>query len=162
MHAAPKAASAWLSKPVACTARSALLPHLRTAEQFAAVLNASKQRTPSEPAAQRRLQGVYRSAHFALHVAGAALWPESPAQQVTLGVIAPKRWAKRAVTRNLIKRQVYAVSHEMSARLPCAYMVVRQHAAFSREQFISASSKALKIAVRQELLQLLAHVAQPN
>jgi ribonuclease P protein component len=145
-----------------------LLPHLRTAEQFAAVLDASKQRknlaqaqmSHEATSAGRNVQGVYRSAHFALHVAGAALWPERPAQQATLGVIAPKRWAKRAVTRNLIKRQVYAVSHEMSARLPCAYLVVRQHAAFSREQFISASSKALKLAVRQELQQLLAQVAQ--
>jgi ribonuclease P protein component len=143
-----------------------LLPHLRTAEQFAAVLNASKQRTPTTPHAAanaaRGVQGVYRSTHFVLHVADPALWPERPVQQVTVGVIAPKRWAKRAVTRNLIKRQVYAVSHEMSARLPCAYMVVRQHAAFSREQFISASSKALKNAVRLELQHLLAQIAQKD
>ncbi len=145
-----------------CTARSALLPHLRTAEQFAAVLNASKQRTPAAINAARGVQGVYRSPHFTLHVANAGLWLELPVQQTTIGVIAPKRWAKRAVTRNLIKRQVYAVSYEMSARLPCAYMVVRQHAAFSREQFISASSKALKVAVRQELQQLLAHIAQKD
>ena len=102
----------------------------------------------------RGTQGVYRSAHFTLHVASADLWPEKPAALATLGVIAPKRWAKRAVTRNLIKRQVYAVSQEMSARLPCAYLIVRQHAAFSREQFVSASSVALKRAVRQELQQL--------
>jgi ribonuclease P protein component len=139
-----------------------LLPHLRTAEQFAAVLNASKQRIPAAANAARGVQGVYRSAHFVLHVAGQALWPERPALHASIGVIAPKRWAKRAVTRNLIKRQVYAVSHEMSARLPCAYMVVRQHAAFSREQFISASSKALKNAVRQELQQLLAQIAQKD
>ncbi len=138
-----------------------MLPRLRTAEQFAAVLDASKQRMPPVPSAAGGLrgpQGVYRSAHFALHVAPAALWPERPAQHTTLGVIAPKRWAKRAVTRNLIKRQVYAVSQEMSAHLPCAYMVVRQHAAFSREQFISASSPALKRAVRDELQQLLAKI----
>jgi ribonuclease P protein component len=138
----------------------ALLPRLRTAEQFAAVLGASKQRTPAVADGVRSVQGVYRSSHFALHVAGAALWPERPVQQAIMGVIAPKRWAKRAVTRNLIKRQVYAVSYEMSARLPCAYLVVRQHAAFSREQFISASSKALKDAVRLELQQLLAQIAQ--
>jgi ribonuclease P protein component len=144
-----------------------LLPHLRTAEQFAAVLDASKQRAPrliatAQDEQSLRVQGVFRTAHFALHAASPALWPERPAQHTTLGVIVPKRWAKRAVTRNLIKRQVYAVSHEMSARLPCAYLVVRQHAAFSREQFISASSKMLKDAVRQELQQLLAQIAQKN
>jgi ribonuclease P protein component len=99
---------------------------------------------------------MHRSAHFALHVAAGTLWPERPLQQATLGVIAPKRWAKRAVTRNLIKRQVYAVSQESSAQLPCAYLVVRQHAAFAREQFSSASSPALKRAVRVELQQLFA------
>jgi len=132
-----------------------VLPRLRTAEQFAAVLQASKQRTA--PASARDVpQGMHRSAHFALHVAAGTLWPERPLQQATLGVIAPKRWAKRAVTRNLIKRQVYAVSHELSAQLPCAYLVVRQHAAFARDQFSSASSPALKHAVRTELQQLFA------
>ena len=139
-----------------------MLPHLRTAEQFAAVLNASKHRIPVAAHAVRGVQGVYRSAHFALHVAALAQQPEQSGQQTSIGVIAPKRWAKRAVTRNLIKRQVYAVSHEMSARLPCAALVVRQHAAFSREQFISASSKALKNAVRLELQQLLAQIVQKD
>lgn len=134
-----------------------MLPRLRTAEQFAAVLQMSKQRLPATTASQVP-QGMHRSAHFALHVASSSMWPERPLQQATLGVIAPKRWAKHAVTRNLIKRQVYAVSHELSAQLPCAYLVVRQHAAFAREQFASASSPALKKAVRDELVHLFAQL----
>ncbi|NJS36186.1 MAG: ribonuclease P protein component [Brachymonas sp.] len=142
---------------------------LRTAEQFAAVLNASKLRK------QAKHHGQHRSAHFVLHVTGSLASAqakvgvtvdgllteerqESQLQQTTLGIICPKRWAKRAVTRNLIKRQIYAVSEQLSDRLPRAYLVVRQHAAFAPEQFRSASSPALKKAVRMELQQLFARV----
>ncbi|MEN9889632.1 MAG: Ribonuclease protein component [Pseudomonadota bacterium] len=66
----------------------------------------------------------------------------------------PKRWARRAVTRNTIKRQVYAVSAQFETRLPAAAHVVRLRATFDRRLFVSASSDALKQSVRQELVQL--------
>jgi ribonuclease P protein component len=66
-------------------------------------------------------------------------------------VIVPKRWAKRAVTRNTIKRQIYAVSTDSSCHLPPAAHVVRLRAGFDRAEFISATSDKLKIAVRTEL-----------
>jgi ribonuclease P protein component len=89
---------------------------------------------------------VARTAHFALH--------RMPleAQEPHVGVVIPKRWAKRAVTRNTIKRQVYSVSQ--AAHLPPAAHVVRLRVAFDRTQFPSATSDALKRAVRGELLQL--------
>ncbi|RYF17869.1 MAG: ribonuclease P protein component [Comamonadaceae bacterium] len=71
-----------------------------------------------------------------------------------MGVVVPKRWAKRAVTRNGIKRQVYNVSEAFAARLPAAAHVVRLRSEFARKQFPSAWSEALKAAVRGELLQL--------
>ena len=67
----------------------------------------------------------------------------------------PKRWARRAVTRNAIRRQIYAVGADRLAALPGARLV-RQHAVFSLAQFPSATSTALKGAVRAELLELLA------
>ena len=67
-----------------------------------------------------------------------------------------KRWAKRAVTRNAIKRQIYSVSADFETMLPVAAHVVRLRAAFDPKQFISATSDALKCDVRQELQQLLA------
>jgi len=73
---------------------------------------------------------------------------------VWIGAMVPKRWARRAVTRNTIKRQVYAVSGRFADRLPEAAHVVRLRATFDRKQFISASSEQLKLAVRQELEQL--------
>ena len=71
-----------------------------------------------------------------------------------LGVIVPKRWAKRAVTRNTIKRQIYAVSTDASCQLPPAAHVVRLRSGFDRTEFISATSDKLKGAVRAELQHL--------
>ncbi len=74
----------------------------------------------------------------------------------------PKRWAKRAVTRNAIKRQIYAISAQFEARLPCAAHVVRLRSGFDRQQFISATSPMLKLAVRQELAQLFERAANKS
>ncbi len=68
----------------------------------------------------------------------------------------PKRWARRAVTRNAIKRQIYAVAALHEAQLPAAAHVVRLRSTFDRKQFISPSSDLLKQAVRAELMQLFA------
>ena len=72
------------------------------------------------------------------------------------GAVVPKRWARRAVTRNAIKRQIYQVSAAAALPLPCAAHVVRLRASFDRQKFPSASYDALKAAVRAELQQLLA------
>ena len=77
-------------------------------------------------------------------------------QDTWLGVVVPKRWAKRAVTRNTIKRQIYAVSTDSSCHLPPAAHVVRLRAGFDRAEFISATSDKLKTAVRAELQHLFA------
>jgi len=73
-----------------------------------------------------------------------------------LGAIVPKRWARRAVTRNAIKRQIYTVSLDFEAALPAAAHVVRLRAGFDKAQFHSATSPALKQAVRAELQRLFA------
>jgi len=78
-----------------------------------------------------------------------------------LGALTPKRWAKRAVTRNLIRRQIHAVSREFENDLaPTAY-VVRLRAAFNPQKFASASSDLLKQTVREELKQLFGKVSPP-
>ena len=89
-----------------------------------------------------------------------AQWPlfAVPASQPAgnwLGAMVPKRWARRAVTRNAIKRQIYTVAADFDARLlPPAAHVVRLRSAFDRTQYPSATSDALKTAVRGELQQL--------
>jgi ribonuclease P protein component len=128
---------------------------------------------------------VSRTAHFALHrteldaprtpVPGsgsegrlpiAATGPGSrgsPAlfavREPWVGALIPKRWAKRAVTRNTIKRQIYAVSQSIESELPAAAHVVRLRAGFDRARFVSATSDVLRQAVRAELQELFARAA---
>lgn len=99
---------------------------------------------------------VSRTAHFVLH---RAVLPEpTPTTEPWIGAVVPKRWAKRAVTRNGIKRQIYNVSAAFATRLPAAAHVVRLRSEFARAQFPSAWSDALKASVRGELLQLFEQV----
>lgn len=79
---------------------------------------------------------------------------------VWLGAMVPKRWAKRAVTRNTIKRQIYNVSIQFESMLPVAAHVVRLRSAFDRTLFLSASSEALKHALRKELAQLFSRATR--
>ena len=105
---------------------------------------------------------VARTAHFALHRlpvpatdgAEAALF--GAPGQAWLGAMVPKRWARRAVTRNAIRRQIYGLGAELEPPLRAGAHLVRLRAAFAPAQFPSASSAALKRAVRAELRQLLA------
>ncbi len=76
-----------------------------------------------------------------------------------MGAMVPKRWAKRAVTRNAIKRQIYSVSPQFQTSLPAHAHLVRLRTAFDRTQFVSASSLALKAAVRAELLDLFSQAS---
>jgi len=103
-----------------------------------------------------------RTPHFALHTVALNADPVDLAAKplfnvpdVWLGAMVPKRWAKRAVTRNALKRQIYAVSDLYLAQLPAAAYVVRLRSGFDRMQFLSASSQALKLAARTEMHQLL-------
>ena len=102
-----------------------------------------------------------RTAHFALHcVALDAPLDEGVRQalfaprDVWIGAMVPKRWAKRAVTRSTIKRQIYTVSHDFESSLAQAAHVVRLRCGFDRKQFVSATSDALKASVHGELMQL--------
>jgi ribonuclease P protein component len=112
---------------------------------------------------------VSRTPHFVLHqwqpaskASTGSGFEKAPALFVEgvlkMGALTPKRWAKRAVTRNLIRRQIHAVAHEFEKTLlPTAY-VVRLRATFPTQTFVSASSAALKQTVRAELRQLFGKV----
>ena len=143
-----------------------------------AVLNV--QRLKTRPQFQAALAGKLgvRTTHFALHSCELAqIYPvqmpdpalgdaliESlvaavPASLGALGAMVPKRWAKRAVTRNAIKRQIYSVSAQFAPQLRPRGHVVRLRAGFDRKEFISATSDLLKAAVRAELLDLFARAS---
>ena len=119
---------------------------------------------------------VVKTAHFALHLAAAPAAASAPAGDTApagafsrplfagagpwVGVVIPKRWAKRAVTRNMVKRQIYALAQERLPVLPCAALVVRLRSGFDRKQFVSATSDALKAEVRTELQQLFGRLLE--
>jgi ribonuclease P protein component len=129
------------------------LQRLKSRRQFQAVLAGST---------------LARTPHFALHSVALdadqvdlTAKPLFNTPAVWLGAMVPKRWARRAVTRNTIKRQIYNVSAQFAQALPCAAHVVRLRSEFDRKHFISASSDALKAAVRTELEQLFARAVTP-
>ena len=109
---------------------------------------------------------VARTAHFALHRCALPVPADdakalfAPVDDAWLGAMVPKRWARRSVTRNTIKRQIYSVSTQSEFVWPHAAHVVRLRTAFDRKQFVSATSDALKAAVRTELLSLFDKAAR--
>jgi ribonuclease P protein component len=123
--------------------------HLKRWDQFQAVMSCGV---------------VCKTPHFVLHRWNPATAPEAAPfveGRLLLGALTPKRWAKRAVTRNLIKRQIYEVSALYAHELTLTAHVVRQRSEFDKRQFISASSSALKKAVRGELTQLFGLLPKP-
>ena len=127
------------------------------------------QRLKTRPQFQAVLAGelVSKSSHFALHkleltaLGSANKSSLFPLHETLIGAVVPKRWAKRAVTRNAIKRQIYTVCVKLEAASPNAAFVVRLRQEFARKDFVSASSVLLKEAVRLELHVLIqAHVSK--
>jgi ribonuclease P protein component len=113
---------------------------------------------------------VARTTHFAMHRAP-LVGPLTPSLLSTaggptpskalfdvagtwLGAMVPKRWAKRAVTRNTIKRQVFEIGSSFEPNLLQSAHLVRLRTAFDRSRYKSATSTELKTAVRLELQQL--------
>ena len=78
---------------------------------------------------------------------------------VWLGMVVPKRHAKRAVTRTLLRRQIKAAM-ESQTQVPPGLWIVRLRAPFDRTVYVSAASKALADVAREELLQLVSSAIQ--
>ena len=115
-----------------------------------------------------------RTEHFLLHHLGPPYMPaaelstsavRSAAQAVDdwqrFGQIVPKRHARRAVTRNLIRRQARAAFEQHGRALSAGDWFLRLKAPFSLSQYPSAASAALKLAVRAELDRLFSAAARP-
>jgi ribonuclease P protein component len=100
-----------------------------------------------------RLRPVQRSAHFVLYTRINRL------PHARLGVVAAKRLAPRAVTRNAIKR----VTRELFRQTPLPPLdcIVRLSRPVNAKS-APASSAALKAALRQELLQLFQSQMPPE
>ncbi|HSW04711.1 ribonuclease P protein component [Aquabacterium sp.] len=131
-----------------------------------------------------------RSAHFAVHhVAARPSLPKKPVRRVDLqelstagaptcplpvdelpadapmagwwmGTVVPKRHARRAVTRNLLKRQMREAMSAHAGALPAGLWVLRLKAPFDVRQFTSPASAPLRSCARAELSVLLQRAAQ--
>jgi RNase P protein component len=75
-----------------------------------------------------------------------------------LGLVVPKRHARRAVTRSLIKRQMREALRRHHQHLPPGQWVLRLRAPIDTRQFPSAASDALRAVVRAELEKLLGRI----
>lgn len=116
-----------------------------------------------------------RSAHFSLHhLPEAAPTEDLSTGQVLmagpavddrvragprLGLAVPKRHARRAVTRNLLRRQIRAAAIARAASLRAGWWVVRLKAPFDPKCFDAAASAPLRRAARAEIDALLAAAA---
>jgi ribonuclease P protein component len=78
-----------------------------------------------------------------------------------LGLVVPKRFAKRAVTRTLLKRRM-RMAFVTAAELRAGWWVCRLRAPFPAGTFPSATSRALDEAVRAELHELLEAAQRPS
>jgi ribonuclease P protein component len=76
-----------------------------------------------------------------------------------LGCVVPKRHARRAVTRTLLKRQIRAAFDRHAGALSGGMWLVRLRAPFSATEFVSARSVLLAAAARTELDRLLVGAA---
>ena len=90
---------------------------------------------------------------------------DSPAEarfafQSWVGAVVPKRHAKRAVTRSLLKRQIYAAAERHRDGLAPGLWIVRLRSSFDRTRFTSAASDALRRGARAELEVLLCAARQ--
>jgi ribonuclease P protein component len=89
--------------------------------------------------------------------------PAKPAARTTrlwLGLVVPKRHARRSVTRQLVRRQIRACFEVAADRLDTGLWIVRLRAPFDRQRFPSAASAALRAAVRSELTDAFARASR--
>lgn len=87
--------------------------------------------------------------------AAPATTPTPVPQGAWVGVVVPKRFARRAVTRTLVKRQMRVAVSDRQLALPPGLWVLRLRSPIDRKAFPSAASDALRAVVRAELAALL-------
>jgi ribonuclease P protein component len=122
--------------------------HVLTKSHFDAAMNSAK-----------GAKVLGKTQHFCLH---AGLSTDAPhVHALLVGVVLPKRWAKSAVRRNLLRRAIYRQAPSLSPFVPTcaaanALLVVRLTSGFAPSAFKSARSEVLQQAVRAELQTLFA------
>lgn len=157
MRAAPRAASASVSEPVAGAGDGPGVS--RDPTRFS---SADFQRAlATRPHA--------RSEHFVLHhcpklvelsTGGTANGPDGVDEPRRFGQLIPKRHARRAVTRSLLKRQGRAAWQRHARGLRAGDWLLRLRGGFDPARYPSAASDALRLSVRVELDALFAQAGR--
>lgn len=107
--------------------------------------NLSTDGEPSSP------QLVDEQGRQALHTSPDQREGGKDAADCWLGCVVPKRHARRAVTRNLMKRQIRTTLARTEDRLAPGLWLIRLRQGFASALYPSADSPALRTAVRSEL-----------
>jgi ribonuclease P protein component len=117
-----------------------------------------------------RMPPCARSARFAVHyhageppnaelstgaMPGLTPTVDDPAAGCQAGWVVPKRHARRAVTRSLVKRSIRSALDRAAPRLHAGEWVIRLRAPIEPGRFPSATSQALRVELRGELDALL-------
>jgi ribonuclease P protein component len=85
---------------------------------------------------------------------------EPPVSRLCLGLVVPKRHARRSVTRTQVKTQIRAGIRRHLGDLVAGDWVVRLRAPIDRKQFPSARSDALAVLLHAEIDTLLGDAAR--
>jgi ribonuclease P protein component len=83
----------------------------------------------------------------------------APPERSWFGAVVPKRHARKAATRNLLRRQIRAAMDRHHGGLARGLWLVRLRAPFDGLRYRSAASQALRAAARSELDALLTRAA---
>jgi ribonuclease P protein component len=99
-----------------------------------------------------RLRPVAKTRNFVLYTR------ENGLPQARLGVVAAKRLAPRAVTRNLVKR--IAREQFRTSSLPCVDCIIRLSTPLNARR-TPASSSSMRLQIRQQIASLFAGQVRP-
>ncbi len=84
----------------------------------------------------------------------------TPASAWWLGLVVPKRHARRSVTRGLLKRQMRVIAEGHRGSLARGQWLIRLRAPFDPGRYPSAASQALRDDAREELERVFKSVAR--
>jgi ribonuclease P protein component len=157
MHGAPRAASAWLFDPVSPGRRGwGKDQRLLRASEFAALANS--------PLAWRAARRWIAMSVRVEPDSSPSTQCATPGQRLRFGLTVPKRQAKRAVARNMVKRVLREAARDAAPRLDAAAAGTRADVLLRLKAPLPAAAtmtwSALKIELRREADALMGQLAE--
>lgn len=104
----------------------------------------------------------YRDHPAAVDNASAPGHQAVPPRCIWLGIVVPKRYARRAVTRSMLKRQMRSGVERFADSLPLGMWVFRLRSSYDPQRYVAAAPSELRLTVRSEVTQLLQALKSPK